>query len=204
MKRILLGVVGALLVVCLAVLAVFAGIVHSETSKLHGETAEGRSYLLSDESAAERQLDFRSRTAAGAEFPNGLQIAAEETASVTLRVKTAGQYDLVAVYAAPEKNLFENPVDFTVNGTQFTCTLSFLWADDVSEMKTDRYGNEVLPEQYQLPWAASYLKEAESFSGRPLALDLPVGEVSVTLQPQNQSLLLTACMRSSRSGSRLM
>lgn len=190
MKRILLGVVGALLVVCLAVLAVFAGIVHSETSKLHGEAAEGRSYLLSDESVAERQLDFRSRTAAGAEFPNGLQIAAEETASVTLRVKTAGQYDLVAVYAAPEKNLFENPVNFTVNGAQFTCTLSFLWADDVSEMKTDRYGNEVLPEQYQLPWAASYLKEAESFSGRPLALDLPVGEVSVTLQPQNQSLLL--------------
>lgn len=90
MKRILLGVVGALLVVCLAVLAVFAGIVHSETSKLHGEAAEGRSYLLSDESAAEKQLDFRSRTAAGAEFPNGLQIAAEETASVSLRVKRRG------------------------------------------------------------------------------------------------------------------
>lgn len=190
MKRILLGVVGTLLVVCLAVLAVFAGIVHRETAELHSEAAEGRSYSLSDESAAEKQLDFRSRTAAGAEFPNGLQIAAEETASVILRVKTAGKYDLVAVYAAPEKNLFENPVNFTVNGTQFTCTLSFLWADDVSERKTDRYGNEVLPEQYQLPWAASYLKEAESFSGRPLALDLPVGEVSVTLQPQNQSLLL--------------
>ncbi len=190
MKRILLGVVGALLVVCLAVLAVFAGIVHSETAELHGEAAGGRSYSLSDESVAEKQLDFRSRTAAAAEFPNGLQIAAEETATVSLRVETAGQYDLVAVYAAPEKNLFENPVDFTVNGARFTCTLSFLWADDVSEVKTDCYGNEVLPEQYQLPWAASYLKEAESFSGRPLALDLPAGEVSVTLRPQNQSLLL--------------
>lgn len=109
MKRILLGVVGALLVVCLAVLAVFAGIVHSETSKLHGEAAEGRSYLLSDESAAEKQLDFRSRIAAAAEFPSGLQIAAEETTAVSLRVETAGRYDLVAVYAAPEKTSLKIP-----------------------------------------------------------------------------------------------
>lgn len=200
MKRILLGVIGALLVVCLAVLAVFAGIVHSETAGLHDKTIEGRSYLLSDETVAEMQLDFRSRIAAKAEFPDGLQIAAEETASVSMRLEADGEYDLVAVYSAPEKNLFENSVDFSVNGTQLTGTLSFLWADDVSEVKTDRYGNEVLAEQYQLPWSASYLREAESFSGRPLTLELPAGELAITLRPQNQGLLLTACTPSKRSG----
>ena len=97
---------------------------------------------------------------------------------------------MVVVYAAPEKNLFENPVDFTVGAAGFTSTLPFLWADDITRIRTDRYGNEVLPEQYQLPCAASFLKEYESFSGIPLSFDLPAGEVEITVRPQNQGLLL--------------
>ena len=190
MKRIALILISVLLILCLVMLAVFSGIVHQETASLHSEEMTGRTYLLSDEKMADLQLDFQDAMQAKTEFPDGLYIGAEETADVTLRINNPGNYHIVAVYAAPEINLFENPVDFTVGMYQFTSTLSFLWADDISQIKTDRYGNEVLPEQYQLPYAASFLDEYESFSGIPLSFHLPAGNVEITLRPQNQGLLL--------------
>ena len=190
MKRIIFITAGVLLLLCLVVLAVFSVIVHQETANLHTEDMLDRTYLLSDEEMAAAQLDFRTAVSAGAEFPDGLLIDAEETKQVTLCLNAPGTFCLAAVYAAPEKNLFENPVDFTVGDTAFTSTLSFLWADDIAQTKTDCYGNEVLPEQYQLPYAASFLKEYEAFSGVPLAFDLPAGEVEITIRPQNQGLLL--------------
>ena len=190
MKRTIFIIAGVLLILCLAVLAVFSVIVHQETAGLHTEDMLGRTYLLSDEEMAAGQLDFQNAVSARTEFPDGLRINAEETKQVSLRLSASGTYCLAAVYAAPEKNLFENPVDFTVGDTAFTSTLSFLWADDIEQIKTDRYGNEVLPEQYQLPYAASFLREYESFSGIPLLFDLPAGEVEITVRPQNQGLLL--------------
>ena len=190
MKRITLTIISALLIICLVVLAVFAVIVHRETANLSAEEMLGRTYLLSDEEVTARQLDFQDAVEAKTEFPDGLYIEAEETTSVSLRMSNPGEYLMVVVYAAPEKNLFENPVDFTVGAAGFTSTLPFLWADDITRIRTDRYGNEVLPEQYQLPCAASFLKEYESFSGIPLSFDLPDGEVEITVRPQNQGLLL--------------
>ena len=190
MKRIALILISVLLILCLVMLAGFSGIVHQETASLHSEEMTGRTYLLSDEKMADLQLDFQDAMQAKTEFPDGLYIGAEETADVTLRINNPGNYHIVAVYAAPEINLFENPVDFTVGMYQFTSTLSFLWADDISQIKTDRYGNEVLPEQYQLPYTASFLDEYESFSGIPLSFHLPAGNVEITLRPQNQGLLL--------------
>ena len=126
MKRITLILISVLLILCLVMLAVFSGIVHQETASLHSEEMTGRTYLLSDEKMADLQLDFQDAMQAKTEFPDGLYIGAEETADVTLRINNPGNYHIVAVYAAPEINLFENPVDFTVGMYQFTSTLSFL------------------------------------------------------------------------------
>ena len=148
MKRIIFTLIGVLLIICLVVLAVSAVIVHQETANLRSEEMTGRTYLISDEKMAALQLDFQDAVKAKTEFSDGLYVEAEETVSVSLHIKNPGEYNIVAVYAAPEMNLFENPVDFTVGTYEFTSTLSFLWADDIEQIKTDRYGNEVLPEQY--------------------------------------------------------
>ena len=150
----------------------------------------GRTYLLSDEEIVAMQLDFQDDIASKVEFENGLLIEAEETAEISMMVDSSGKYYLIAVYSSPEQNLFENPVNFTVDGTLFTSELSFLWADEISEILTDRYGNEILPDQYQLPYAASYLEDHESFSGLPLTFDLTEGTIQITIHPQNQSLNL--------------
>lgn len=188
MKQAMIKIIGILLAACLVVLAAFAVIVYQETSNLGTEEMLGRSYLLSDDEVAAMQLNYQDRVIAKAEFPNGIQIEAGETKTVTLAVDMPGSYNLVAVYAAPEQNLFENPVDFTVGDCTFTSELSFLWADNISEIRTDRYGNEVLPDQYQLPYAASYLEDYEAFSGLPLVVELPSGDTAITVSPQNQGL----------------
>lgn len=190
MKRIVYIGFGALFIICLAVLTIFAGIVHQETEAMSGAENLTRTYLLSDAEVTALQLDYQSSIAAKAEYPEGLLVNAEEVASLSLLIQNPGTYNLVAVYTTSEKNLFENPVDVTVDQVAFTSSFSFLWADDISQIKTDRYGNEVLPEQYQLPRTAALLKEYESFSGLPLSFELNSGEVEVTLRPQNQSLLL--------------
>ena len=190
MKRTSLIIVGTLLLVCLVLLGIFSAVVHRETANLHTEDMLGRSYLLSDDEIAARQLQYEENICASAEFPGGMLISAEETKTATLSMDKPGTCCLVAVYSAPEKNLFENPVDFTVGSYSFTSSLSFLWADDVSQIRTDRYGNEVLPEQYQLPYAVSYLKEYESFGDVPLLFDLSAGETEITLCPLNQGLTL--------------
>lgn len=168
MKQAIIKIIGVLLVACMVVLAVFAVIVHQETSNLGTEEMLGRSYLLSDDEIAAMQLNYQETAAAKTEFPEGMLIAAEKTESITLNIDSAGSYNLVAVYSSPEQNLFENPVDFTVNEYEFTSELSFLWADDITDIQTDRYGNEILPDQYQMPYAASYLEDHQAFF-RPAA-----------------------------------
>lgn len=190
MKQAMLKIIGVLLVACVVVLAVFAVIVHQETSDLGTEEMLGRSYLLSDDEIAAMQLNYQEAAIAKTEFPEGMLIDAEKTESITLNIDSAGSYNLVAVYSSPEQNLFENPVNFTVNEYQFTSELSFLWADNITDIQTDRYGNEILPDQYQMPYAVCYLEDHESFSGLPLEFNLPAGDIEITIHPQNQGLLL--------------
>ena len=97
MKRITLTIISALLIICLVVLAVFAVIVHRETANLSAEEMLERTYLLSDEEVTARQLDFQDAVEAKTEFPDGLYIEAEETASVSLRMSNPGEYLMVVV-----------------------------------------------------------------------------------------------------------
>lgn len=190
MKQWVIKIVGAMAALCLAVVAVFAVIVHHETADLDTGSEYARTYLLSDDELAAMQLDFQEGAAAKTEFPDGLRIDAENAVEIGLQVPRAGNYQLVAVYSSHEQNLFENPVDFTVGSVCFTSELPFLWACDITTNRFDRYHNQILPEQYQLPYAASYLEAYESFSGLPLTLELPAGETAISICPQNQSLLL--------------
>ena len=124
------------------------------------------------------------------EFKEGLTVEAQKTQEIILPVSKAGTYKLAVVYSSSEYNLFDNPVDITVGSQTLISELPFLWADDISDIRTDRYGNEILPEQYPLPYAVSWIEDYESFSRLPLEFDLQSGEVNITFTPQNQSMIL--------------
>ena len=190
MKRTMFRIIGVLAIACVLGLAVFAVIVHQETADLSTETMLGRTYLLSDDDMTVKQLDFLDKVVSETEFENGMLIQAEEYAEINLNMKSGGPYYLAAVYSSPEQNLFENPVDFSINGISFTSELPFLWADDISQILTDRYGNEILPDQYQLPYTAAYLEDYEAFSGKPILISLEAGDNEVVIHPKNQSLNL--------------
>lgn len=190
MKRWIIRITGIITVLCLLVLAVFAGIVYHETSNLNTDKMLCRSYLLTDDEIAAKQLNYQDRIIAKVEYTEGLNIEAEDTQEISIYIPSNGTYQFVAVYSSEEQNLFENPVDFIIDDTAFTSELSFLWADDISNIATDRYGNEVVPDQYKLAYAAAYLEDHESFSGLPLAFDLKEGNTKISIRPQNQSLKL--------------
>ena len=160
MKKTIVRILTGVVLGCLLLVAVFTVIVHRETAELNKSAMLERTYLLSDEQMAAGQLDFRDNIVATSEFSEGLLIEADETVTISLSVPASGSYHLIAEYSAPDKNLFDNPIDFVVGDVSFTAELSFLWADDISSLVTDRYGNEVLPDQYQLPYAVSFLERA--------------------------------------------
>jgi ABC-type glycerol-3-phosphate transport system substrate-binding protein len=189
-KQKLVPVLAVVLAAVMVTVVVFAGVVRSESANLLEAAPPERIYLLSDEEIAGRQLTFADTAVAKEEFSEGVFIEAGEIFSLSLSIPLAGAYELAAVYSSTERNLFENPVDITVDGTSFVSRLPFLWADDISYLTTDRYGNEILPQPYQLPYATSFLEDYESFTGIPLTFELEAGKREISFSPQNQSLTL--------------
>lgn len=187
MKKWVTRAVGIIIAFCLTIIGVFAVIVHFETADLGAGTVSHRTYLLSDETIAASQLDYQEGVKGKVEFPSGLMIEAEESAMVMLSVPTMGKYQLVAAYTSIEQNSFENPVDFTIGGTKFTSELPFMWACDVA---ADLFSPESLPDQYMLPYSATYLEGYDSFSGIPITLELAAGKNEIVIHPQNQSIML--------------
>ena len=190
MKRIVTIALCTVIALCAVIMGVFAIVVHSETKELNVQPLLSRAYLLTDQAMAERQIDYAERIVAKTEFESGLSIEAEQSKKIALQVPNAGDYELLAIYDSPETNLFENPVEFTVDSVHVVSEMPFLWADDISDIRTDRYGNEIIPGQYQMPYAATYVEDHESFAGVPVQFSMGEGNCTVIIKPQNQGLTL--------------
>ena len=182
MKRIVTIALCTVIALCAVIMGVFAIVVHSETKELNVQPLLSRAYLLTDQAMAERQIDYAERIVAKTEFESGLSIEAEQSKKIALQVPSAGDYELLAIYDSPETNLFENPVEFTVDSVHVVSEMPFLWADDISDIRTDRYGNEIIPGQYQMPYAATYVEDHESFAGVPVQFSMGEGNCTVIIK----------------------
>lgn len=183
----------ALLAVLLAIwVAATAVITSAEAGDLDSLAAQiQREYILSDDELAETQLSLLEGAAGSLEFDGGRELAAEEEYEFSLEVDKAGEYWIAAVYAAYEDNAFENQVQVGVNSDVRTVVLPFLWADTRDDL-IDRYGNEIQPEQYQLPYSIYYFEEYEDFTRSPIEYELNEGENIITIVPMNQRIKLFA------------
>lgn len=165
-----------------------------------------RSYLLSDKEVADRQVsadkedtvyeavlkDGQSVTGEGVTVQeDGVYVPLDVTCRVKLTVLESGDYSVILQYTSPDRNMFDNTVGVTVNEESFVCSLPFLWADDITGLRTDRYGNEVSPEQYRLEEvSAAYLEDYEHFQRTPIQFHLQAGEQVISITPRNQGVLL--------------
>lgn len=181
-------VLAAALVIWVSATAVSVGAESGDLEALADLTV--REYILSDREVAGAQLAWSDRIAGSLEY-DGMRLSAETEYEFSLEVETAGRYWIAAVYAAYEDNAFENQAAVSVNGSEQTVALPFLWAD-TCETGVDRYGNERQPEQYQLPFSAALFADYGDFSRLPLEYELQSGANSLTILPMNQDMELYA------------
>lgn len=165
-----------------------------------------RRYLLSDEEVAKLQLNFDAENVVneidlskvnvsgdGIEpQSDGVFVPAYGNCNVKFNVPVTGEYYIMVEYKSTGRNLFENPVNVSVNKQDMVCSLPFLWADEITEKSMDRYGNEIVSEQYQFEEPAlSYLEDYEHFYRTPILFSLTGGENFMTFSPQNQDMVFT-------------
>lgn len=136
-------VLAAALVIWVSATAVSVGAESGDLEALADLT--GREYVLSDREVAGAQLAWSDRIAGSLEY-DGMRLSAETEYEFSLEMETAGRYWIAAVYAAYEDNAFENQAAVSVNGSEQTVALPFLWAD-TCETGVDRYGTT--PRRYR-------------------------------------------------------
>ena len=166
-----------------------------------------RTYRLDDVSVSQKWVSYRAEDVAaelrlsdpdakvsgeGVEkHADGILMPVDTACEIILNVPDSGEYWVLAEYEPVSINMFENPVSVSLGETDATCSLPFLWEDDVTEARTDRYGNEIVPDQQEIDAPSlCYLEDYEHFSRTPIRFSLQEGENTLTITPQNQDILL--------------
>ncbi len=166
-----------------------------------------RTYRLDDASVSQKWVSYRAEDVAlevdlsspdiavsgeGVERQaDGVRMPVDTACEITLNIPGSGEYWVLAEYEPVSINMFENPVTVSLGGTDATCSLPFLWEDDVSEARTDRYGNEIVPDQQEVDAPSlCYFEDYERFARTPIRFALEKGEAVLSLTPQNQDILL--------------
>jgi ABC-type glycerol-3-phosphate transport system substrate-binding protein len=151
--------------------------------------------LLDDAEAAAAWLSYNRKDAAEERFFPPLQAAAGEGCSLVISIPETGEYHLILGYTSDEASLFENTAVIIVNDLQAVCALPLLWADEPGAAQTDRYGNEMAPNQIMLHEASfSWLEDYTRLSRTPMLFPLAAGENHIRIIPQNQRLDVIAAI----------
>lgn len=186
----------------LITISLFLGLIYTMENNIKAKEIE-RKYLLSDDEVAAKQLNLQTENIVNVVNLNeenvissgtkkqadGVFVPAFEQCSISFDVPITGEYQIAFEYKWASSNLFENLVNVSVNNQEIVSSFPFLWVDEISELNTDRYGNEIISEQYQLDESSiNYLEDYEHFYRTPMVFSLTAGENVITLEPQNQDM----------------
>lgn len=166
-----------------------------------------RTYRLDDQAVSQKWVSYRAQDVAAElqlsspdaqvsgdgvkKQADGVLLPVDTACEIILNVPDPGEYWVLAEYEPVSINMFENPVAVSLGGTKATCSLPFLWEDDITEARTDRYGNEIVPDQRETDAPSlCYLENYERFSRTPIRFSLQKGENTLNITPQNQDILL--------------
>lgn len=184
-KHIILGIVALLLIALIALFAVVA----SMSDNLYNRTpafddcmqqALDHSYWVQipQEEVVQRHAVEQA-------------LAAGETAELTVQVPKTGDYALAITYQTQGNTIVQATMTVQVDNTQVKSYINGVWCDESKDYILDRYDNEVTPSQVKVDaYVTDYIRDCASLDLEPVAFHLEAGDRSVTIQNNDQDILL--------------
>lgn len=110
------------------------------------------------------------------------RLAIGDTAQWTIEVPQKGDYALVLSYQPVETTLFDATVQITLGEHEVRTPISFVWTDVEDVLRTDKYGNQIPPDQQLLTGKTSaYVEDYITFARRPFIFSLEAGSHTLSI-----------------------
>ncbi len=144
------------------------------------------SWAVPFEEAVAEKLDFGE---------DGCYIPVGGSKDISLSVPEDGTYELLLTYQAEQDIVLRSSLSAQVQGQSCTTQLFSVWRDVSRDYGTDRYGNEILPEQTtEAEPVDDYVTDMTGVSRRPFRYLLTQGEQTLTLTSHDVGLNVS-CIR---------
>lgn len=117
-------------------------------------------------------------------FTGNLILHTDESTTIEFNVKNEGKYNILIIYTINANTTNNGSLELsTNNGENFLALLDNYAYYDKSEIVLDRYGNEVVPEQYRINVDLySILEDAKRIESEPLIFEFKKGKNSLKLK----------------------
>ena len=126
---------------------------------------------------------------------DGCYIPVGGSKDISLSVPEDGTYELLLTYQAEQDIVLRSSLSARVQGQSCTTQLFSVWRDVSRDYGTDRYGNEILPEQTtEAEPVDDYVTDMTGVSRRPFRYLLTQGEQTLTLTSHDVGLKVS-CIR---------
>ncbi|OAA31938.1 ABC transporter substrate-binding protein [Kosmotoga arenicorallina S304] len=111
-------------------------------------------------------------------------IESDEETSVDFELESSGDFFIICRVAYPEKTTTNGFLELTVNGEVFyQIIIDTFTYYDYTAIAFDRYGNEIVPEQYIYSDPIySYFKDAKRVSGKPVLFSFKAGKNNLLIK----------------------
>jgi ABC-type glycerol-3-phosphate transport system substrate-binding protein len=114
---------------------------------------------------------------------------AGESQALLLDVPSAGDYTLLVTYRCEQSNAFTNVASLVLGDHTVRVPLPMLWIDEPGEVRTDRYGNEIAPNQLLKATENTVpVRDHTRYTGQPVVFTLEAGMHTVTFTPENADI----------------
>lgn len=124
-----------------------------------------------------------------------------DSVDIKIAVPKAGEYSVVLEYKVTDGRMLDSAVEVTAAEQKVHTTVYGLWQDKSKDYSTDRYGNEVTPEQVLLDeYVEDYVRNSKSMNREMVQFSFPQGDSVITIKNLDQELYLKSVKVAEVSG----
>ena len=122
-------------------------------------------------------------------------LAAGERLRLPVQVPSDGSYALALTYQTVGNTIVQSTVTVTVDTTTVKSYVNGVWYDESKAYILDRYNNEVTPSQKKLDvFVTDYVRDCTTVDLEPSVFVLKAGETNITVENNDQDILLSSVM----------
>ena len=122
-------------------------------------------------------------------------LGAGESLTLPVQVPADGSYALALTYQTVGNTIVQSTVTVTVDTTTVKSYVNGVWYDESKAYILDRYNNEVTPSQKKLDvFVTDYVRDCTTVDLEPSVFVLKAGETNITVENNDQDILLSSVM----------